>query len=172
MSTFALFDTTIGRCGIVWTDDGAITGVQLPESRVAETRSRMHDRFEGADEVTPPPGVQRAIDAIVASLRGEPNALEQIPLDMSGLAPFRRRVYEVTRTISAGETMSYGEVAEELGSPGAARAVGQALGRNPYAIIVPCHRVVGAGGTAGGFTASGGVSTKMRMLAAEGVYIH
>jgi methylated-DNA-[protein]-cysteine S-methyltransferase len=165
MSTFALFDTTIGRCGIVWTDDGAIIGVQLPESRVAETRSRLHDRFDGADEVTPPPGVQRAIDAIVASLRGEPNALEQIPLDMSRLPPFRRRVYEVTRTIPAGETMSYGEVAEELGSPGAARAVG----RNPYAIIVPCHRVLAAGGRTGGFSASGGTTTKLRMLAIEGV---
>jgi methylated-DNA-[protein]-cysteine S-methyltransferase len=112
--------------------------------------------------------VQHAIDQIVAALRGEPNVLEGITLDMESVPPFHRRVYEVVRTIPSGETMSYGEVAAEAGSPGAARAVGQALRRNPFAIVVPCHRVLAAGGKTGGFSATGGVSTKLRILAIEG----
>lgn len=157
MSMFTLFETPIGRCGIAWEGD-VIVGVQLPEAR-----------FDGSGSDTPPAWVQRAIVDIVASLRGEADDLADIPLDLDRLAPFQRRVYEVVRTIPAGETMSYGEVAAAVGSPGAARAVGQALGRNPYAIVVPCHRVLAAGGKAGGFTATGGVTTKLRMLAVEGV---
>ena len=87
---------------------------------------------------------------------------------MEGIPPFHRRVYEVTRTIPRGETLSYGDVAAEVGSPGAARAVGQALGRNPFAIVVPCHRVLAAGGKVGGFSATGGVGTKLRILDLEG----
>ena len=106
---------------------------------------------------------------MVASLRGEADDLADVPLDLAALPPFRRKVLEVVRTIPAGETLSYGEVALAAGSPGAARAVGQALGRNPYPIVIPCHRVLGAGGRIGGFTATGGVSVKAKMLAAEGV---
>jgi methylated-DNA-[protein]-cysteine S-methyltransferase len=168
MSTFALFNTPIGRCGIAW-DGEMIVGVQLPEARVADTRARLRERFDGARAGAPPPPVQSAIDRIVASLRGRADGLVDIPLDLASLPPFQRKVYEVVRTIPAGETMSYGEVAAEAGSPGAARAVGQALGRNPYAIVVPCHRVLAAGGRTGGFSATGGVSTKLRMLAIEGV---
>jgi methylated-DNA-[protein]-cysteine S-methyltransferase len=168
MSSFAIFDTPIGHCGIAW-DGDRIVGVQLPEARVADTEARLHDRFGSAAAATPPPLVQSAIDAIVAALRGEADDLADIPLDLASLPPFRRKVYEVVRTIPAGETMSYGEVAAAVGSPGAARAVGQALGRNPYAIVVPCHRVLAAGGRSGGFSANGGVSTKLRMLAIEGV---
>jgi methylated-DNA-[protein]-cysteine S-methyltransferase len=168
MTTFTLFDTPIGRCGVAW-DGEMIVGVQLPEARVADTRARLRDRFDGARAGTPPPPVQSAIDSIVASLRGEADDLVDIPLDLASLPPFRRKVYEVVRTIPPGETMSYGEVAAAVGSPGAARAVGQPLGRNPYAIVVPCHRVLAAGGKTGGFSATGGVSTKLRMLAIEGV---
>jgi methylated-DNA-[protein]-cysteine S-methyltransferase len=168
MPGYALFDTAIGRCGIAWAGD-SIVRVQLPEACDADTRARLHDHIADVREGEPPPGVRRAIDGIVASLRGEPNDLEHLTLDMDALPPFHRRVYEVVRTIPPGETMSYGEVAEEVGSPGAARAVGQALGRNPYAVVVPCHRVLAAGGKTGGFSAVGGVSTKLRMLAAEGI---
>jgi methylated-DNA-[protein]-cysteine S-methyltransferase len=164
---FTLFETAIGPCGIAWHGD-AIVGVQLPEATVADTRAGLLDRFEDAEDGVPPPSVQWAIDQIVASLRGEPSDLLGITLDMDDVPPFRRRVYEVVRGIPPGETMSYGEVAEEVGSPGAARAVGQALGRNPFAIVVPCHRVLAAGGKVGGFSANGGVSTKLRMLAIEG----
>jgi methylated-DNA-[protein]-cysteine S-methyltransferase len=168
MTRFAIFDTPIGGCGIAW-DGEMIVGTQLPEARVADTRARLRDRFDGATAGTPPPPVQDAVDRIVASLRGEADDLVDIPLDLASLRPFQRKVYEVVRTIPAGETLSYGDVAAAVGSPGAARAVGQALGRNPYPIIVPCHRVLAARGRTGGFTATGGVTTKLRMLAIEGV---
>ena len=169
---FALFETPIGRCGIAW-DGDAVEGVQLPEQRVADTRRRLHDRFDGpaghAVEGTPPHAIQDAIDRMVASLRGEADDLVDVPLDLDALPPFQRKVFEVVRTIPAGETLSYGEVAAAAGSPGAARAVGQALGQNPFPIVIPCHRVLAAGGRIGGFTAQGGVSVKAKMLAAEGV---
>jgi methylated-DNA-[protein]-cysteine S-methyltransferase len=168
MIEFALFDTPIGQCGVAWEGD-TIEGVQLPEARADNTRRRLRDRFDGAIESRPPVAIQDAIARMVASLRGEADDLVDVPLDLDGLPPFRRRVLEVVRTIPAGETLSYGEVALAVGSPGAARAVGQALGRNPYPIVVPCHRVLAAGGRIGGFTATGGLSVKERMLAAEGV---
>lgn len=165
---YALFDTPIGRCGVAWSGD-RIAGVQLPEPRDADTRHRLEARFDGAVEVTPPAPIQHAIARMVASVRGDGDDLTDVPLDLDALPPFRRHVLEVVRTIPAGETMSYGEVAEAVGSPGAARAVGQALGRNPFPIVIPCHRVLAAGGRIGGFTAQGGVTVKAKMLAAEGV---
>ena len=109
-----------------------------------------------------------AIEDIVALLAGHARDLSEFGLDLEGLADFDRRVYEVARTIAPGETMSYGAIAARLGDPGAARGVGQALGRNPFAIVVPCHRVVTADGRLGGFSADGGTATKRRMLAIEG----
>jgi methylated-DNA-[protein]-cysteine S-methyltransferase len=164
---FTLFDTAIGRCGIAWGGRGVV-GVQLPEGREAKTSARLRQRFPGAQEAAPPPpDVQRAIDNIAALLRGESCDLAGIALDMDGLPPFHRRVYEVARTIPPGATASYGELAERLGAPGAARAVGQALGSNPFAIVVPCHRVLAAGGRMGGFSANGGLTTKLRLLSIE-----
>jgi methylated-DNA-[protein]-cysteine S-methyltransferase len=168
MTEFVLFDTPIGRCGIAW-DGDVIEGTMLPEQRVADTRRRMLDRFDGASEGAPPPAIRDAMDRMVASLRGEADDLVDVPLDLDTLPPFRRKVLEVVRTIPAGETLSYGDVAVAVGSPGAARAVGQALGRNPFPIVIPCHRVLAAGGRIGGFTAAGGVSVKAKMLTAEGV---
>ncbi|HEY3672281.1 MAG TPA: methylated-DNA--[protein]-cysteine S-methyltransferase [Acidimicrobiia bacterium] len=168
MIEFALFDTPIGRCGIAW-DGDVIEGTQLPEPRADGTRQRLLDQFDGASEGPPPPAVLDAIDRMVASLRGEADDLVDVPLDLDALPPFRRKVLEVVRTIPAGETLSYGDVATAVGSPGAARAVGQALGRNPFPIVIPCHRVLAAGGRIGGFTAAGGASVKAKMLAAEGV---
>ena len=164
---FTLFETAIGRCGVAWSDRGLV-GVQLPEATEVEARERMLRRFPAAAETPPPPKVQLAIDAIVALLQGEPSDLSAIALDMEGVAPFHRRVYEVARTIPPGKTLAYGDVAARAGAAGAARAVGQALGRNPFPIIVPCHRVVAAGGKIGGFSAHGGTATKRRMLAIEG----
>jgi methylated-DNA-[protein]-cysteine S-methyltransferase len=165
---FTLFDTPIGRCAIAWGEQG-IAGVQLPEAGDQATRARMLNRFPAAGEAAPPPEVQRALDGIVALLHGEVSDLSQITLDMDGVPSFHRRVYEVARTIPPGKTLSYGDIAARLGARGAARAVGQALGRNPFAIVVPCHRVLAAGGKTGGFSAEGGVATKLRMLAIEGV---
>lgn len=164
---FALFETALGTCGIAW-GPGGIVGVQLPEREDAEIRRRLKRRFPEARESAPPPAVQRAIDGIVALLRGEATDLTPIVLDMARVPAFDRRVYEVARTIPSGSTLTYGEIAGRLGERRMAREVGQALSQNPFAIVVPCHRVVAAGGKTGGFSARGGVKTKLRMLAIEG----
>ena len=163
---FALFDTAIGRCGIAWSGRG-ILAVQLPEANEPKTRARLVRCLPQAREAPPPAGIGRAIEAIAALLRGEPSDLATVALDMGGVPPFHRRVYEVARKIPPGATASYGEIAAQLGAPRAARAVGQALGRNPFPVLVPCHRVLAAGGKPGGFSANGGVATKLRLLAIE-----
>ncbi|HEX7785642.1 MAG TPA: methylated-DNA--[protein]-cysteine S-methyltransferase [Methylomirabilota bacterium] len=163
---FTLFDTAIGRCGLAWSP-GGIAGVQLPEGSDPAMRARLRRRFPGAREAPPPAEARRAIDQIVALLRGEPCELESIALDMESVAPFERSVYEAARTIPPGATLSYGEIARRLGAPFAARDVGHALGRNPFPIVVPCHRVVAAGGKLGGFSARGGAATKRRLLSVE-----
>src|SRR4051812_1643810 len=166
-TSFTLFDTPIGRCGIAWSS-GGVAGLQLPEANAAATRARMRRRFPDAREATPPRDVARAIRMATALLGGKATDLGSIALDMSAVPPFHRRVYAAARAIPPGTTLSYGEIAARIGSPGSARAVGQALGRNPFPIVVPCHRVLAAGGKSGGFSAAGGVSTKLRMLALEG----
>jgi methylated-DNA-[protein]-cysteine S-methyltransferase len=168
---FTLFDTEIGQCGIAWGEHGVV-GVQLPEAGESDTRARMLHRFPAAGESAPPPDVRRAIDRIIGLLGGQASDLSKVVLDMNGVPPFHRRVYEVALTIPTGKTLSYGDIAARLGARGAARAVGQALGRNPFPIVVPCHRVVAAGGKIGGFSAHGGTATKLRMLAIEGVRVN
>ena len=163
---FALFDTDIGPCGIVWGARG-VTGVQLPEASEARTRARLVRRYPHAREAPPPADVRRVIDGIVSLLGGQASDLSGAALDMDGLPEFDRSVYEVARGIAPGATLSYGEIAARLGERGLARDVGQALGRNPFPIIVPCHRVLAAGGKAGGFSANGGVTTKLRLLTIE-----
>src|SRR6266403_3408478 len=163
---FALFDTPIGRCGIAWGPRG-VAGVQLPEEAEAATRTRMLQRFPAACESDPPADVQHAVDAIGTLLRGGAGDLSGIALDMEGVPTFHRRVYEVARTIPPGATLSYGDIAARLGERGLAREVGQALGRNPLPLIVPCHRVLAAGAKAGGFSANGGVATKLALLTIE-----
>jgi O-6-methylguanine DNA methyltransferase len=166
---FTLFDTAIGRCGVAWGERG-IVGVQLPEAGELETRERMLLRFPTAAESAPPLALKRALDRIAALLEGRRSDLSAIALDMDGVPPFHRRVYELARTIPPGKTLSYGAIAAQLGAPRAARAVGQALGHNPFPIIVPCHRVLAAGGKIGGFSAHGGAETKRRMLAIEAAH--
>jgi O-6-methylguanine DNA methyltransferase len=167
---FALFGTAIGRLGVVW-GSGGILGVVLPDAREAATRARIAERFPDTREAPPPPAVQRAIEVLATMLRGEGGDLSLIALDMARVSAFHRRVYEAARLIPAGATLSYGEVASRIGAPGSARAVGQALGRNPFAIVVPCHRVLAAGGRAGGFSATGGIVTKFRLLAIEAAQV-
>ena len=163
---FALFDTPIGTCALAWSGKG-IAAVQLPERDAAATRAWMERRYPEARETPLPPTLHLAVDRIVALLSGEPADLAPIALDMDGVPEFNVRVYQVARTIPPGETMTYGEIARALGEPGASRAVGAALGANPFAIVVPCHRVLAANGKAGGFSANGGVTTKMKMLTIE-----
>ena len=164
-TSFARFDTAIGRCGIAWNEHEAVVGVRLPAVEGAPPASRW---FAQAREATPPPAVAAAIEGIVALLQGQARDLAEVPLDMEALPAFDRRVYELARLVTPGHTLTYGELARQLGEPGAARRVGQALGRNPFPLVVPCHRVLAAGGHAGGFSAPGGVETKLRLLAIEG----
>ena len=170
MIAYTLFDTAIGSCGIAWNERGVVA-FQLPEGSSSSTRRRLTSRHEGAVEQPAPAEIQRAIDAVVSLLRGERTDLAFVPLDMDGLPEFHQRVYEVARTIPPGATMTYGEIAGRLGDPGTARAVGQALGRNPIPVIVPCHRVLAAGGRSGGFSAPGGTATKLNLLAIEGAQL-
>jgi methylated-DNA-[protein]-cysteine S-methyltransferase len=161
---FALFDTAIGRCGIAWNALG-ITRIALPEVSDAALRQRL---AQAAAEAAAPPAVSEAIALIVSHVGGEPAALDTIVLDMDGIPDFHREVYAATRRIPSGHTVSYGALARSLGKPGAARAIGQAMGKNPFPIVVPCHRVLAANHATGGFSAHGGVATKARLLAAEG----
>jgi methylated-DNA-[protein]-cysteine S-methyltransferase len=163
---FALFATAIGRCGIVWSARG-IVGVQLAEASEQATRKRLLRRFPGACEAVPAEAAHRTIEGIVALLAGERRDLSATVLDWEAVPDFNRRVYDVARTIPAGSTLSYGEIAERLGDRSLAREVGQALAQNPFPIIVPCHRVMAAGGRTGGFSAPGGVRTKLRLLSIE-----
>jgi methylated-DNA-[protein]-cysteine S-methyltransferase len=166
MSRYALFRTPIGPCGIAWNDAG-ITALQLPERDEAGMHKRMRERFRAELAPASPPA-QHAIAQIDAMLRREPNDLDAVVLDMTGVPDFNQRVYAVARRIPPGQTLTYGDIARRLGSVGLARAVGQALGRNPFAIIVPCHRVLSANGLPGGFSAHGGLSLKRQLLALEG----
>ena len=164
---FALFETAIGICGIVWTARG-ICGVQLPEKDAAATRARVHRRHPTAIEAVPSAEARRAIDGIIALLSGEKRDLTDIAIDDERQAEFNKRVYAIARSIPPGQTMTYGEIAERVGDKTLARAVGQAMGENPTPLIMPCHRVLAAGGKTGGFSASGGVVTKLRLLTIEG----
>jgi methylated-DNA-[protein]-cysteine S-methyltransferase len=162
----ALFDTPVGTCAIAWGERG-IVGVALPSGGDGVLRAQMRRRFPDAQEIEPPPQVSEAIARIRALLAGERDDLASIELDLEGVGEFHRRVYAAARAIPPGETLTYGELAKLLGDAGAARAVGQALGANPFPIIVPCHRILAASGKTGGFSAPGGATTKMKMLTIE-----
>ena len=168
---FAIFDTAIGPCGIVWGKRG-ITGVQLPMGSEDKTRNRIHQRDGDVTEATPTAEVQSAIDGILELLAGKPNDLTNVVLDLDGVPEFNRGVYDIARKIPPGKTLTYGDIAKKLGGVELSRDVGQALGRNPCPIVVPCHRVLAAGGKPGGFSANGGVVTKLKMLAIEGAVVN
>lgn len=157
------FDTALGRCGVVWSRVG-IVGSLLPDATPAALQ-RRHPGAVLTDEL--PSFAREAVDGIRALLAGEMRDLRDIPLDERGIPEFRRDVHALTRAIPPGQTRTYGEIAVALGQPGAARAVGRAEAENPFAPIVPCHRVMGAGGEPIGFSAPGGVDTKRRLLLIE-----
>jgi methylated-DNA-[protein]-cysteine S-methyltransferase len=167
-----LFDTAIGVCGIAW-GPGGVVAVQLPEADAARTRARLLKGLPPLPGLTQPPAtVRAAIEGIQALLEGRSRSdLREIELDMARLTPFQREVYAMARAIPPGQTRTYGEMAQDLGDAGLARAVGQALGHNPFAPVVPCPRVLAAGARSGGFSARGGVATKLRMLQIEGAQI-
>jgi methylated-DNA-[protein]-cysteine S-methyltransferase len=160
MAALVTFDTDLGRCTLRWTDAG-ISGVLLPTAG-----GRSGPRLEHGASV--PLFVREAIDGMVAVMAGVARDLRDVPIDDRGVDPFRRKVYAATREIGSGTTRSYGEVARSIGYPDGARDIGAALARNPFPIIVPCHRVVAANGALTGFSAPGGLATKRRMLELEG----
>jgi methylated-DNA-[protein]-cysteine S-methyltransferase len=164
---YTIFDTGIGRCGIAW-GYGGILGVQLPEAREIETRRRLFQLYPDAREMRPPLTVEFAIEGIVALLRGEASDLADVALDMTGIHAFYQRVYQFTRTIPRGETRTYGELAASLRLTGAVHSVAQAIAQNPFVIIVPCHRVLEAGGYADKISPHGGAISKRRLLSIEG----
>ena len=167
MSGYTLFDTAIGWAGIVWGDNGLI-GAHLPDSDPDLARASLLRRFPGAPAAEPPPDVAEVIDGIRALLRGEKPMLLEAKLDLARVPEFNAKVYAITRQIPPGETMTYGAIALKIGDRHLAQAIGGVLGRNPWPIIVPCHRVTAAGGKLGGFTARGGTQTKLKLLAIEG----
>ena len=165
---WTVFETDIGACAIAWSGQG-IAGAQLPEGDAAALRARMQLRFAGASEQgLAPAWVLQAVGGVQALLGGRSaDRLLDLPLDETGIPAFQRQVYALTRQIAVGQTRSYGELAARLGQPGAARAVGAALGQNPFAPIVPCHRVLGADAALVGFSAHGGLASKRRLLLIE-----
>jgi methylated-DNA-[protein]-cysteine S-methyltransferase len=169
--SFCIFDTAIDRCGIVWGPRG-INGVQLPMGNEGKTRTRIRQAHGDIAEAPPPAEVQGAIGGIVELLAGKPNDLSDVVLDLDDVPEFNRGVYDIARSIPPGETLTYGDIAKRLGGVELSRDVGQALGRNPCPIVVPCHRVLAAGGKPGGFSANGGVVTKLKMLAIEGAVVN
>jgi methylated-DNA-[protein]-cysteine S-methyltransferase len=168
---YHIFETAAGFCGIAWNDTG-ITHFQLPGRNAAATEQRLLRRLSGAEVGTPAPPVLEAIPAAKRYFEGEETDFSHLPLDLDGQSAFFQRIYAAVRRIGWGHTTTYGTLAKELGAePQAARDVGQAMANNPMPLIIPCHRVLAAGGKISGFSAPGGAATKSRMLELEGVHV-
>jgi len=168
MGGYAFFETPAGLCGLAWNDALEVTGGQLPEATPELTRRRMQQRHPQLAESVPPPAMAEVLRRLAAAIQGASDTLEDVPLDDADVPEFNRQVYALARRIPPGQTRSYGEIAAELGGPAMARAVGQALGSNRFAPLVPCHRVLAAHAQAGGFSGPGGLKTKLRLLQCEG----
>ncbi|KAB2853459.1 MAG: methylated-DNA--[protein]-cysteine S-methyltransferase [Sphingopyxis terrae] len=168
MERYHVLDTAFGRCGIAWSRLG-VTNFHLPESDsdAMTRRLRSGGRREWSDEL--PQQIAEAVRNLTRYSVGEEVDLSGLRLDLGACSPFHRAVYAATRSVPWGRTATYGEIARKAGSPGAARAVGHALSRNPVEVIVPCHRILAAGGRIGGFSAHGGVGAKAHLLGIEGV---
>ncbi|GJL90362.1 methylated-DNA--[protein]-cysteine S-methyltransferase [Hyphococcus sp.] len=165
---YTLFDTALGRCGLAWGADG-LRAVSFAHPEVSETRSHLLRRAPDAMEIsTPPERVLRIIEDIRKLLEGVARDLSYAQLDFEGIGGFERDVYTLALDIKAGEMKTYGDLARALGDVSLSRRVGQALGRNPFPIIVPCHRIVGADGAMTGFSAPGGAELKRKLLKIEG----
>jgi methylated-DNA-[protein]-cysteine S-methyltransferase len=167
---YCLFDTALGPCGVAWSGRG-LTRLQLPEWDRSATEQRLRAPPGSPSPGDPPPAIARAIAAVQRYLTGARVDFSSVALDLTDAGPFHRRVYEAARAVGWGHTASYGELARRAGSPRAARAVGQALSRNPIAIIIPCHRILASGNRVGGFSAFGGPCAKERLLSLEGVRV-
>ena len=166
---YTIFDTGIGRCGIAWGPLGVI-GVQLPEAREIDTRRRLFQLYPDARELRPPLNAEIAIEGIAALLRGGDSDISDVTLDMTGIPAFNQRVYTFVRQVPRGETRTYDEIASGLRSSGAVYSVAQAIARNPFMIIVPCHRVLEAGNYTDKISPNGGAISKRRLLSIEGAH--
>ncbi|CAL80362.1 O-6-methylguanine-DNA methyltransferase [Bradyrhizobium sp. ORS 278] len=164
---YTIFDTALGRCGIAWSDAG-VTGVQLPEAREIETRRRLFRQFPEAREQRPCSNTELAIAGVTAMLRGQPVDFSGVTLDLSGVTPFNQRVYEAIRAIPRGETRSADELATELHVPKALTSITQALMKNTFVLIVPCHRVRDVGNGLDKPSPNSGIISKRRLLSLEG----
>lgn len=167
MTHYAIFETSLGWAGVGWTPAGLAT-VRLPQADRGSVLAALKRRLPEGQEADPPPPIAAVIADIRALFDGGKPDFAAAPLDLSLAPDFHARVYAIARGIPPGETLTYGEVAERLGDKRLARDVGQALGKNPWPIVVPCHRVTAAGGKLGGFSAPGGSATKLKLLAIEG----
>ena len=165
-----LFDTAIGECGVAWHLRGLV-GVQLPEKDRGQTELRLAVKCRSTSAADVPPWVQALIGDIQRYLAGRPIDFSSVTVDLDGIDDFRRKLYAALREVSFGHTVTYGELAKQLGATGweGARDVGEAMGKNPMPIVIPCHRVLAAGNKPGGFSAYGGAATKQKLLALEGV---
>jgi methylated-DNA-[protein]-cysteine S-methyltransferase len=165
-----LFDTAIGECGVAWNARGLV-GVQLPEKDRGQTELRLAVKCHSTSAADVPPWVQSVISDIQRYLAGQPVDFSAVTVDLGDIDDFRQKLYAALRGIGMGRTVTYGELAKQLGLTGweGARDVGEAMGKNPMPIVIPCHRVLAAGGKPGGFSAYGGTSTKQKLLALEGV---
>jgi methylated-DNA-[protein]-cysteine S-methyltransferase len=169
MMHYRLFDTVIGACGIAWSERG-LTRLTLPEADRGATEQRAR-RGAARPSETAPAAIDQLIARIQSYMTGQSIDFASVVVDLTGTGSFEQKVYDAARCIPWGQTASYGELARRAGSPDAARAVGTALSRNPVPIIVPCHRILAKGHRIGGFTAPGGIFTKERLLALEGVRV-
>lgn len=165
-TSYTRFDTPIGDCAVLWRGE-RIVGTILPVAITERFSDVVKRRARDATEAVPPEWVQAAIDDIVALLSGDKRDFAELDLDMGGIASFEAKVYALARAIPPGETRTYGDLAKDLGDVALSRGVGQALGRNPFPIVIPCHRILAADGKTGGFSAPGGVDTKFKILEIE-----
>lgn len=169
--TYSLFNTALGPCGIVWKTSGKqgavlVTGFQLPETTPAQAESRLQRKWSAQQTPSVPPTIGEIINRVQRHLAGDPQNFGDIALEIEDIGEFTRRIYAATRAIPAGLTMTYGQVAAAAGS-----AVGMAMSKNPIPLIIPCHRVLAAGGNPGGFSAHGGLATKAKLLELEGASV-
>jgi methylated-DNA-[protein]-cysteine S-methyltransferase len=165
---YLIFPTALGQAGVAFRHAGMVA-LELPDASQSRSLARLSAAAGStAPSVAPPPWVDAAIGQLTRYFEGNAEDLSGIPLDLSSVPPFHRKVYEALRRLGRGKICTYGELAALAGSPMASRAVGQALAKNPLPILIPCHRVVASGGRPGGFSAPGGLDTKARLLALEG----
>jgi methylated-DNA-[protein]-cysteine S-methyltransferase len=166
MIGFSVFETAMGWCALAWSGRGVVRG-WLPSATEAQARASVAKRCPEAVEAEPPPFAAEAIAGVQALMADGATDLSAIQLDETDIPPLHSRVYAISRAIPPGETLTYGEIATRLGDRNLAREVGRALGLNPFPPIVPCHRILAASGKTGGFSAPGGVDTKLRLLNLE-----